>query len=175
MLAQDLGRLDDRHFGCDRTVGPNLEREFVVVSFLADARFFDAIANTDHRAVNGVDWNDADFLDVLAMLRGRDVAAAIFNDHFHDERYVDGKGRQDMARIQHFDRFVGFNIASEYRAGGALFHAQDPGGFAVVFYNHRFDVEHDVSDVFEYAFDRGEFVLCVVNFDLSDGTAFQAG
>ena len=56
-----------------------------------------------------------------------------------------------------------------------LLDAQDAGRLAVVFHDQRFDVEHDIGDVFDHAVDRGEFVLGVVDFDLRDGAAFQAG
>ena len=110
VLAKNLGRFDQRHFRRDRAVGPDLERELVVVRLLADAGFFDAVANADDRAVDGVDRNDADFLDVLAVLARRDVAAAVFDDHFHHERHVVGERGQDVVRVEHFDRFVGFDI-----------------------------------------------------------------
>jgi hypothetical protein len=45
----------------------------------------------------------------------------------------------------------------------------------VVLHDERLNVEHDISDVFEDALDRGELVLRVVNFDLGNRAAFQAG
>ena len=49
------------------------------------------------------------------------------------------------------------------------------GRLAVVLHHQRFDVEHDVGDVFDDAGDRGELVLGAVDLDLRDGAAFQAG
>ena len=65
--------------------------------------------------------------------------------------------------------------AASDRAGRVLLDAQHRGRIAVVLHDQRLDVEHDVGDVFEHARDRGEFVLGVVNLDLRDGAAFQAG
>ena len=61
------------------------------------------------------------------------------------------------------------------RAGRVLLDAQHAGRIAVVLHDQRFDVEHDVGDVFEHALDRREFVLGVVDLDLRDRAAFQAG
>ena len=61
------------------------------------------------------------------------------------------------------------------RAGRVLLDAQHAGRIAVVLHDQRLDVEHDVGDVLEHALDRGEFVLGVVDLDLRDGAAFQAG
>src|SRR4029078_4370818 len=161
--------LDDRHFGRDRAVGPDLERELVVVGFLTNAGFLNTVANADYRTVDRVDRDDADLLNVLAVLGRWDVTAAVFDDHFHAERDVVGERGQDMTRVQHLNRLVGFDIASQDRTGRGLLDAQDTGGLAVVFHDERFDVEHDIGDVFGNAPDRREFVLCVVDFDLSDG------
>jgi hypothetical protein len=45
----------------------------------------------------------------------------------------------------------------------------------VVLDDQRLDVEHDVGEVLEDALDRGELVLGVVDFDLRDRTALEAG
>ena len=61
------------------------------------------------------------------------------------------------------------------RAGRVLLDAEHARRIAVVLHDQRLDVEHDVGDVFEHALDRGEFVLGVVDLDLRDRAAFQAG
>ena len=57
--------------GRDRAVGPDLQRQLVVVGLLTDAGFFDLVADADDRAVDRVDRDDADFLDVRAVLGRR--------------------------------------------------------------------------------------------------------
>ena len=42
--------------------------------------------------------------------RGGNVAAAVFDDHFHHERHVVGERGQDVVLVEHFDRFVGFDV-----------------------------------------------------------------
>ncbi len=67
VLAEDLGRLDQRHLRADRAVGPDFQRQLVVVGLLADAGFLDLVADADHRAVDGVDRDDADLLARSAL------------------------------------------------------------------------------------------------------------
>ena len=56
-----------------------------------------------------------------------------------------------------------------------LLDAEHLGRVAVVLHDQRLDVEHDVGDVFEHAGHRGELVLGVVDLDLRDRAAFEAG
>jgi hypothetical protein len=103
-----------------------------------------------------------------------DIAAAVFDDHLHDERHVIGQRRQHVFWVEDFDRFVGLDIRAQDRAGRISFDAKHAGRFAVILHDQRLHVEHDIGDVFENTFDRGELVRCVVNLDLRNGAAFQA-
>jgi hypothetical protein len=109
------------------------------------------------------------------VLAGRDIAAAVLHDHFHDEGHVIGERRQHMLRVQHFDRFIRLDVGSGDRAGAVLLDTQHARRVAVILHHQRFDVEHDVGDVLEDALDRREFVLRVVHLDLRHCAAFQAG
>ncbi len=44
-----------------------------------------------------------------------------------------------------------------------------------VFHDQTLDVEDDVGYILDDAGNRGDFVLDALDFDLGDGTAFQAG
>ena len=66
VLAEDLGRLDQRHLGAESAGGPDLHHELVVVGPLADAGVLDLVLDPDHRAEDGVDRDRADF-EVVGM------------------------------------------------------------------------------------------------------------
>ena len=163
------------HFRTDRTVGENLDGQLVVVGLLADTSLFHFVSNPSYRAVNGVDRDDADLLDILAMLCGRDIPPAIFHNHFDDELNVFGKGRQYQVLVDDLYRLVAFDVGCRNGPSRILLDAKHLRTFAVVLDDQRLYVEHDVGNVFHHAGDRCEFVLCVVNLDLGNRTAFQAG
>ena len=60
----DAEGLRQRLAGRDRPVGLDLHRELVVVRLLTDASFLDLVSHASHRAVDGVDRNDADLLNL---------------------------------------------------------------------------------------------------------------
>jgi hypothetical protein len=62
VLAEDLGRLDDRHVGRDGAVGPDLEDQLVIVGLLSDAGVLDGVADALDGRVDRIDGNDADLL-----------------------------------------------------------------------------------------------------------------
>ena len=55
--------------GRDRAVGPDLQRQLVVVRLLADAGLLDLVPHADDRAEDRVDRNDADLLVVAGCAR----------------------------------------------------------------------------------------------------------
>ena len=175
VLAENLGRFDQGHLGTDRAVGPDFQRQLVVVGLLADARLFDLVADADDRAEHGVDRNDADLLHVRAVLGGRHVAAAVLDHHLDHERHVVGQRGDDVVAVDHLDRFVGLHVGAGHHAALVALDADDLGRFAVVLDDQRLDVEHDVGHVFDHAGQRGELVLRALDLDLRDRTAFQAG
>ena len=59
MLPQNLRRLDDRHFGVNRSVGVNLQRQLIVVRLLTDASFLDQPFNpSPYAPVSRLFWNE---------------------------------------------------------------------------------------------------------------------
>ena len=107
VLPEDLGGLDQGHFRRERAVGPDLDGQLVVVGLLADAGLLDLVPHAGHRAVGGVDRDDADLLDLGAVLGGGDVSAAVLDDHLHEERHVVGHRGQDVVLVDHLDLLVG--------------------------------------------------------------------
>jgi hypothetical protein len=174
MLPQNLRRFDQRHLRTQRAVRPKLQRELVVVGLLADASFLDVVTHARHRAEHRVDRDDADLLNFLAVLGGRNVPAAILHDHFDDERHVLRQRRDQQVLVDDVHRLVGFDIRRAHFAGGAPLDADDLRRIAVVLHHERLDVQDNVGDVLHHAFNRRELVLSVVNLDLRDRAALEA-
>src|SRR5439155_22866067 len=77
VLAQDLRRLGYRLLGRDRAVGPYLEDQALVVRQLPDARVLDLVADALDGREAGIDGDEAGLLEVLRLLLGGHVAAAL--------------------------------------------------------------------------------------------------
>ena len=125
VLAKNLGRLNHRHLRIDRTVGPNLKRQLIVVGLLANTSFFDVIPNASHRAVNRVDRNDTDLVIATTVLAGRNVAATIFDNHLHHEWDVFGQSRQRVIRVDDVNFTTSLNIVTGDRPSGAFLDRDD--------------------------------------------------
>ena len=112
VLAEDLGRFDQRHLRMDRAVGPDFQRQLVVVRLLADAGFFDLVAHAGDRAIDRVDRNDADLVVARAVLGRGDVAAAVLDDHFHHERHVVGQRGEHVVLVDDLDVGIGLDVGA---------------------------------------------------------------
>ena len=175
VLAQDLGRFDHRHFRMNRAVGPNLQRQLVVVRFLSDACLVDRVADTNHRAEHGVDRDDADLLHVGAVLGRGYITASVLDHHFNQQRRLFGQIGDDVVLVDDVDVVVGDHIAAGHRSRLALFDAHHLGAVGLVLDNQRLNVQHDIGHVFHDAGYRREFVLRALHLDLCHGATFQAG
>jgi hypothetical protein len=51
MLAKNLGGLDERHLRGHGSIGPDLQRQTVIVRLLADTRFLDLVLDTKRQLV----------------------------------------------------------------------------------------------------------------------------
>src|SRR6185295_25082 len=117
---------------------------------------FHFVADADDRAVDGVNRNDADFVVPGAVLRGRNIAAAVFHDHFHHEGDVVREGGQDVPLVDNLHVGIGLDIGTSDEAGGVLFDGDDAGGVAVVLDHQGLHVEDDFGHVLKHPLDSGE-------------------
>ena len=98
--------------GSDGAVGPDFERELIVVGDLTETRGFDGVIALAHRRVNGIDGNETDAEIFIEILVGGNVAAAALEAHFHIElaAFAD-RGNVDVF-VENFDVAVGFDHAA---------------------------------------------------------------
>ncbi len=140
---------------------------------MADAGFLDRVTHTRNRAEDRIDRNNADLLDVGAVFRRRHIATTIFNHHLHDKWNIVSQVGDHQIFVDDLHGFVGFDVRGHDDPSRIPFDTQHFRGVAVVLHNERLDVENDVGHVFQQTWDRGEFVLSIVDFDLRHRAAFQ--
>ena len=173
MLPEDLGGLDERHFGRHSAVGPDLHGELVVVGLLADAGLLDLVLHAGHGTEHRVERNDPDLLRGLTVLAGRHIAAAVFHDHFQLERHVVGERRDHKILVDHLDRFVRLDVGACDRTLRRLLDPNDTRRVAVVLHDEALHRQHDVGDVLEHALDGRELMQRARKLDLRDGAALE--
>src|SRR5271156_6202505 len=69
----------------DRTVGPDFDRQLVVVGDLSKTRRLDGVVTFPYWRVHGIDGNESNSEVVFEIAVGRNVAAAALQTHFHVE------------------------------------------------------------------------------------------
>src|SRR5207249_936175 len=76
VVFEQLGGEADGINCFDGAVGPDFQRELVVIGDLAEASGLDAVITLAHRRMDGIDGNEAQAEIVFEILVGRDVATA---------------------------------------------------------------------------------------------------
>ena len=176
MLAEDLARLDHRHLRRDRPVRPDLQDQPVVVGLLADAGVLGGVADAGDRRVVAVDRDRADLLllDVLDVLRRRDVAAALVDRQRHVEHHVVGQRRDHQVLVDHGDGGVGLDHAGGDGAGLLRVQPHRLGLVRVELHHQALDVQDNVGHVLHHPAQAGKLVLRALELDVRDRRAFQA-
>ena len=87
MVGEDLGRQRDSLLGVDNAVGPNLQRQLVIVDALAHAGAFHIEIDLEHRCVNRIDRNLSDYAfgHVLLVALVRDITPSLIQGKLHIE------------------------------------------------------------------------------------------
>ena len=139
------------------------EGQLVVVGDLADAGVFDFIGHLAHRREHGVDRDQADRRFFRAVERGRAVALAGIDRHFHVQLRALVERAEDEIRVHDFDIGARLDHAGGdfHRAFGVQAHFLRPLDMHA--HGDRLDVQDDVGDVLAHAFDGGEFMQHAVD------------
>src|SRR6185437_11104118 len=150
--------------GNDRAVGPDFERELVVIGDLAKTRRFHRVIALAHRRVDRVDRNEPDAEVLIEILVGGNVAAAALQAHFHVEPSAFADGRDVNVFVEDFDIGVGFDHARGDNAGLVRAQVNRLRSIAAELERNLFQVEDDVGRVLNYAGDRLELMQHAFNF-----------
>jgi hypothetical protein len=159
--------------GRDGAVGPDFERELVVVGDLTETRGFDGVVALAYRRVHGIDGNEADAEVFVEILVGGSVAAAALEAHFHVELAAFADGRDVDVFIQNLDISIGFDHAAGDHARLIGAQVNRLGRVARELERNLLQVEDDVGRVLDHAGDRLEFVQHAFHLHRGDGRAFN--
>src|SRR4029077_11949811 len=95
----------------DRSVGPKLNIEFVVIGDLSQTCGFDGVIALAHRRVDGIDGNKSDAKIFVVILVGGNIATAALQAHLHVELAAFADGRDVNVFVEHLDIRIGFDHA----------------------------------------------------------------
>jgi len=165
VIFDQLRGKPERIAGSDGTVGPDLDRQFVVIGDLPETRRFDGVVALADGGVHGIDGNEPDAEVVLEIAVGGNVAAAAFEAHFHVELAAFAYGCDVDLFVENLDIAIGFD-------GGAGDHSRlvgaqidRLGAVAGKLERDLLQVEDDVGRVFDHAGNRLELVEHAFDLD----------
>ena len=173
MVFEQLGSQADRIGGKHGAVGPDFERELVVVGDLAKTGGFDDVVDAAHRRVDRIDGDEAQAQVGVEVLVGGDVAAAALEAHFHLQLAAFGDGGDVDVLVENLDVAIGFNHAGGDHAGLVGAQVQRLGAFARELERNLLEVQDDVGRVFDHAGDGLELVQHALDADRGDRGAFD--
>ena len=173
MVLEQLGGQADSIGGQYGAVGPDFERELVVVGDLAETSSFHDVVHRAHRRVDRVDGNEAEAQIVVEILVGGDVAAAALQAHFHVELAAFADGGDVDVLVENLDVAVGFDHAGGDDAGLVGAQVERLGAVARELERNLLEIQDDVGRVFDHAGDRLELVQHAFDADRGDGGAFD--
>src|SRR5581483_4274921 len=173
VVFQQLRRKADRVRGSNRAVGPDFERELVVIGDLSETRGLNRVIALAHRRVDRVDRNESDAEVFVEVLIGGDVAAAALQAHFHIELAAFADGRDVNVFVEHFDIAVGFNHAGGNNTRLIRTQIDRLRRVATQLEWDLLQVQDDVGRIFNHAGDRLELVKHAVNLDGGNSRAFD--
>ncbi len=173
LLLDDLGGVGDRVVRRDRAVGPDLERELVVVGLLPDAGVRDLVVHLADRAEERVDRDRADGLPGHLVPLGRDVAAAAPRRQLHPDPAALADREDVVARVQDLDLPVGDDVAGLDLAGPVRLDPDRLHLVGVDLEEDLLEVQDDVGDVLGDLGDGHELVLDPLDLHRGDRGALQ--
>ena len=161
--------------GADRALGLDIENQLVEVGALLDTGGVHLVGHLEHRRVDGIDWDTADFSTRRLVLHGRDVTTATLDDELDLELALVVQSRDVHLRVVHGDAGRRHDVTGGDLARALL--AQVHGHRLVLFRGHdqALEVQDDVGDVFLDARHSGELVQHAVDADAGDGRARNRG
>ena len=174
MILQDFRSLAHGFLGIDRTIGVDLENEFVKVGTLLEAGTVDLIGHAAHRTERGIKLQATDrtrFLIRKSARHSRLIADATRNLKTHIERNILGQMADHMLRIDYLDRMIDRDVSRRHYALALL--AQGQRGLVGSMHADRYilDVEQDFNDVLLQTLKRGVLMQDVVDFNFDNRAA----
>ena len=172
---QGLARRRQGIAWADGVLGLHVEDQLVEVGALLDAGGLDLVGHLEHRRINGIDRDTADFGAGGLVHHGGNIATAALDDELDLELALIVECRDVHVRVVHDDSGGRHDIACRDRTGPLL--AQVHGDRLILIGGHdeALEVEDDVGDVFLDTGNRGELVQDAVDADARHGCAGDRG
>ncbi len=162
-----------RVLGLDAPVGPDLERQLVVVGGLPDARVGDRVVHLADGREEAVDGDGPDRHRRGLVLLGGDVAAANVDLELQLQRPLLVERRDEVVRVEHLEPVDELDVARVDRPRPFLVDADGVrlrlGGLE----HDLLQVEDDVRHVLDDVADRRELVERSFDLHGRDGGALQ--
>lgn len=132
----------------DRAVGPDLQRETVIVGDLTDAHIVHRVVDLHHRRVNGIDGDLPDnSARILLVAVGLHIAPALVEGNAHKEAAVLAEACDMQVRVEDFNVGIGFDIRRRNFLFAGRLDVDDFGAVAVQFSDESFDIQNNFCDV----------------------------
>src|ERR1039457_6842569 len=158
VVLQQLGGKAERVRGEDGAVGPDFERELVVVGDLAEACGFDQVVDLADRRVDAVDRDKAQAQVGIEVLVGGDVPAAALEAHLHVDLSAFADGADVDLLVEDLNVAVGLDHAGGDNAGRVGAEVEGLGAVACKLEGNLLQVEDDVGGVLDHSADGLELV-----------------
>ena len=176
MVAEDLGAQGHRIAGSDGSVGPDLQRQLIVVAGSAHTGALHSVVDLVHGGIDTVDGDHADDAGSRRLvLVGGDIAAAVAQGDLHAQSGAHIQRCNVQLGIQDLHLAVSLDIASRDLAGSGRLDKHGLDGVAVQLRQQIFHVQNDLRHVLLHTGDGGELMLHTGNFDAGGCSSGEAG
>ena len=157
------------------TIGPDFQRELVIVRDLPETSSFHGVVAFAHRRVHGIDGNKTQPEVFLKILVGSHVAASALESHFHVQLATFAHGRDVNVLIEDLNVAVGLDHAAGHHARLVRLQVDGLGAVAVQLEGDLLKVEDDIGGVFYDAGDGLELMHHAFDAHRGDRCAFDGG
>ena len=159
MVAQNTGSQRDRVPGVDGPVGPDLQRQLVIVGGVTHTGVLHRVVDLAHRRIDGVHRNHPnDRLGRLVLFRGH-IAPAVGERQFHRQGGVGAQSGNIQIWVQNLHVSIRLNVPGRYHTGTRRFNMDGLDAFTVQLGDDPLHIQDDLGDILLHAGDSGKLML----------------
>jgi len=175
LVLKDAGRIGNRVFRGNGTIGFDGEVQLVKIQFLANAGIVDLVGYLTDRRVKRVDRDQANGCIGRTVGNSRYIALADIDGQFHVQRGAFVEMADHQIRVHDFDVAGDGNVASLDFGRAGRGKLQTLGIFAFHFQGDLLDVQDDVCHIFANAGQRRKFVQGIFDLDRGNRRTLERG
>ena len=151
MVLQQLCRKPQRIRRKNRPVGPDLQRQLLVVGNLTETCSLNQVIHLAHRRVDRVHRNKPDAQVAVEVLIRRNIPTAALQAHLHVDASALGDRADVHIRIQNLDIRIRLDHARRNHARSVRAQIKSLRALAIQFERNLFQVQDDVGSIFHDA------------------------